>query len=88
MVLIDSRSKIEGLSPLFICLKKQKPLGTDGLKQLKEKKKKRQKNQKKKEVIKTNAEEKTNTIPDGYYESDEYKKFCVERTKNIINLKR
>ena len=36
---------------------------------------------KKKEVIKTNAEEKTNTIPDGYYESDEYKKFCEERTK-------
>ena len=44
-------------------------------------KEKRKKNQKKKEVIKTNAEEKTNTIPDGYYESDEYKKFCEERTK-------
>ena len=82
MVLIDSRYKIEGLSPLFICLKKQKPLGTDGLKQLIEKKKKGKRIRKnKKEVIKTNAEEKTNTIPDGYYESDEYKKFCEERTK-------
>ena len=39
-----------------------------------------------KEVINTNVEKKTHTIPDGYYESEEYKKFCEERTKKYEEL--